>query len=40
MHCLDAAGERSQRVDVGRDRELVQVVSFIGEQADIELLAT
>jgi hypothetical protein len=37
---LDSAGERSQRVDVGRDGELVQVLSITGEQADVELSST
>ena len=37
---LDSASERSQRVDVGRDGELVEVLSLIGEQADVELAST
>jgi hypothetical protein len=36
----DPAGEPSQRVDVGRDGELVEMRSLLGEQADVELLAT
>ena len=37
---FDPSGERLQRVDVRRDGELVQVLSLIGEQADIELATT
>jgi hypothetical protein len=37
---LDPASEGLQRVDVGWDGELVKVLSVIGEQADIEFLAT
>ena len=37
---LDAASEPSQRVDVGRYRELVQMLSPIGEQANVKLLST
>jgi hypothetical protein len=36
---LDAA-KPSQRVDVGRHRELVQMLSPIREQANVELLST
>src|SRR6516164_5144644 len=37
---LDAASEPSKRVDVGRYGELVQMLSLIGEQTHVELLAT
>ena len=37
---LDSAGERSQRAGVGRDDELVEVLSLIGEQADVDLSST
>ena len=37
---LDPAGERPQRVGVGRDGELVEMLSLIGEQADVEPLST
>jgi hypothetical protein len=37
---VETAGEPLQRVDVGRDGELVKVLSLTGEQANIELLAT
>jgi hypothetical protein len=37
---LDAASERSKRVDVRRNGELVQMLSLIREQANVELLAT
>jgi hypothetical protein len=40
VNLFDAPSERSQRVDVGRDGELVQALPLIGEQADVELLAT
>jgi hypothetical protein len=40
MDLLDPPREGSQRVDVGRDGELVQVLSLIGEQSDVELLST
>jgi hypothetical protein len=40
MDLLDAPGERSQRVDVGRDGELIEVLSPIREQADVELSPT
>jgi hypothetical protein len=40
MDLLDAPGEPSQRVDVWGYGELVQMLSLIGEQADVELLAT
>ena len=36
---LDPAGEGPQRVDIGRDSELVEVLSLIAEQADIEALS-
>jgi len=36
----DPPREGSQRVDVGRDGELVEVRSIIGEQAHVELLTT
>src|SRR5512144_2281419 len=35
---VPAAGERSQRVDVGRDRELIEVLSVVAQQADMEAL--
>jgi hypothetical protein len=37
---VDPAGERPQRVDVGRNGKLIEVHSLLGEQADIELPAT
>jgi hypothetical protein len=37
---LDATSEPSQRVDVGCYGELVQMLSPIGEQANVELLST
>ena len=37
---LDAASEPSERVDVGRDGELVQMLSLVGEQANVKLLST
>jgi hypothetical protein len=37
---VDPPGEPPQRLDVGRDGQLVKVLSLPGEQADIELLAT
>jgi hypothetical protein len=37
---VDAAGEPSQRVDVGWNAELVKVLSVLGEQADINFLST
>jgi hypothetical protein len=46
-HCADRlavdllypAGECLQRVDVGRDGELVEVLSLIGEQANVNFAA-
>jgi hypothetical protein len=40
MDLPDPPRERSQRVDIGRDGELVEVRSIIGAQADVELLST
>ena len=40
MDLVDATGERSQRVDVGWDGELVNVLSVPGEQTDVNLLST
>jgi hypothetical protein len=40
MDFLDATREPSQRVDVGRYGELVQMLSLIGEQANVKLLST
>ena len=40
MDFLDAASEPSKRVDIGRYDELVQMLSLIGEQANVKLLAT
>ena len=37
---LDSAGERSQGSSVRRRDELVDVIALIGDQADVELLAT
>jgi hypothetical protein len=37
---VDPSRERSQRVDVGRDGELVEVLSLAGEQAAVNLLST
>jgi hypothetical protein len=37
---VDPARQSPQRVDVGRDGELVEMLALLGEQADIELLAT
>lgn len=36
---VDPAGERPQRVDVGGDGELIEMLSVIAEQADVEALA-
>jgi hypothetical protein len=36
----DSSGEGPQRVDVGWDGELVEMLSPLGEQADVELLST
>ena len=33
----DAMGERSQRIDIGRDGELVQRLSITREQTDVNL---
>jgi hypothetical protein len=33
------AGERFQRVGVGRDSELIEVLTVIAQQADVEALA-
>jgi hypothetical protein len=35
---VDAPSQPSQGVDVGRDGELIEMLSPIGEQADVELL--
>ena len=40
VHLLDAASEPSKRVDVGRYGKLIQVLSLIGEQANVKLLST
>lgn len=40
MDLPDPPREGSQRVHVGRDDELLEVRSIIGEQADVELLST
>jgi hypothetical protein len=37
---LDSPCERPQGVDVGRDRELVDVLTLLREQADVELAPT
>jgi len=37
---VDPASERPQRVDVGRDGQLVEVLSLIGEKTDVELAST
>jgi hypothetical protein len=37
---IDSPCERSQRVDVGWDGELVEMLSLTGEQTNIQLLAT
>jgi hypothetical protein len=37
---VDPPGERSQRADVRRDGQLVEVLASIGEQADLELATT
>jgi hypothetical protein len=39
-HLLDPVSEPPQRVDVGRDGELVEMLTPIGKQADVELSAT
>jgi hypothetical protein len=36
---IDPTRERPQAIDVGRDGELVEMLSVIGEQADVELLS-
>jgi len=40
MDLLDAASEPSQRVDIGRYRELVQMLPSIREQTNVKLLST
>ena len=40
MDFHDSASEPSQRVDVGRHGELVQMFSLVGEHANVELLST
>jgi hypothetical protein len=40
MRLFDPPCERSQRVDVGWDGELVEVLSVIGEQADVNFPST
>ena len=40
VNLLDPAGECLQRIGVGRNGELVEMLSSIGEQTDIELAAT
>jgi hypothetical protein len=40
MDFLDTASEPPKRVNVGRYGELVQMLSPIGEQANIKLLST
>jgi hypothetical protein len=37
---VDPARKPAQRVDVGRDGELIEVLSAIGEQADVEPAST
>ena len=37
---VDPSCQPTQRVDVGRNRELVEVLSSVGEQADVELAPT
>jgi hypothetical protein len=37
---FDSSRQGSQRVDVRRDDELVEVLSVLGEQADVDLLST
>jgi hypothetical protein len=37
---VDPPGEGSERVNVRRDGELVEMLSLIGEQADVELSPT
>jgi hypothetical protein len=37
---VDPSREPAQRVDVGRDGELVEALSAIGEQANIEPAST
>ena len=37
---VDPPRQRSQRVDVGRGDELVELLSLFGEQADVELSPT
>src|SRR5215218_9447810 len=39
-HLLDAPGEPPQRVDFGCNGELVEMLSVVGEQTNIELLST
>jgi hypothetical protein len=40
MDLVDPAGQPSERIDVRRDRELVEVLSPIREEADVELSST
>ena len=40
MDLGDPPGEGPQALDVGRDDELVEVLTLIGEQADVNLLST
>lgn len=37
---VDSSRERSQRVGIRWDDELVEMLSVIGEQADVELAST
>jgi hypothetical protein len=37
VQLVDPAREPAQRVDIARHGELVQMLSLIGEQADVEL---
>jgi len=40
MDLVDATGQGPQRVDVRWDGELVEMSTFVGEQADIEFAST
>jgi hypothetical protein len=39
VHLPDALGEHPQGVDVGRNGELVEMLSVVGKQTNIELLS-
>jgi len=40
VHLVDSPRERSQRVDVGTDGELVEMLSLLREQTDVNFPST